>query len=163
MGKSTRKPGPDHFTKTFRSTMETAAWRALSSRAQNLYPWVKLEWRGPKANNNGKIQLSVRQAAAAIGCNPKTAALAFHDLQAKGFLVQTEQAHLGLSGSAKSASYEITEIAMPQSTAPRHLYRDWKPGFDYPVVTAAANNPTGKNGGNKRQSKIVPLRTPKRD
>ncbi len=72
--------------------METPAWRALTLSAQALYPWVRLEWRGAKFNNNGKIRLSVRQAAAKMGCGVNTAARAFQELQAKGFLVVTEGA-----------------------------------------------------------------------
>ncbi len=39
--------------------MQMPAWRALPATAQALYPWLKLEWHGPRANNNGKISLSV--------------------------------------------------------------------------------------------------------
>ena len=53
----------EHFAKMFRHIMEEPAWRALPSTAQALYPWLKLEWRGPDADNNGSIRLSVRQAA----------------------------------------------------------------------------------------------------
>ena len=57
----------EHFTKLVRNTMETPAWRALRPTAQALYPWLKLEWRGPQNNNNGNIRLSVRQAADRLG------------------------------------------------------------------------------------------------
>ena len=53
----------EHFTKLIRVTMETPAWRALSSTAQALYPWLKLEWRGPQNNNNGRISLAVSTAS----------------------------------------------------------------------------------------------------
>lgn len=141
----------EHFTKLIRSTMEEPAWRALLSSAQSLYPWIKLEWRGPQANNNGKIRLSVRQAAERMGVGLNTAARAFHDLQAKGFLVVTEQARLGLGGEAKSPSYELTELkrAHGDKIEGRKLYRDWRKGHDYPVFKALANNPKGRNGKTK--------------
>ena len=60
----------EHFAQMIRTTMEAPAWRALSTTAQALYPWIKLEWRGPKANNNGKIRLSVRDAARRLGVEP---------------------------------------------------------------------------------------------
>ena len=94
----------EHFTKMTRRTMQTEAWRALSPTAQALYPWIKLEWHGPKHNNNGSIRLSLRQAAERIGCNHKTTGRAFQDLQAKSFLVQTEGASLGVEGQGKSPS-----------------------------------------------------------
>lgn len=144
-----RKSTGEHWTQLFRRTMEEPAWRALSSTAQALYPWLKLEWRGPNANNNGKIQLSVRQAAERLGVRPDTAAEAFRELQRKGFIVQTEHACLGLEGAARAPSYEITELRMPlaeKGRDGRELYRNWSEGHDYPVQGSRPNNPTGLNG-----------------
>ncbi|RAI01015.1 hypothetical protein DLJ53_17480 [Acuticoccus sediminis] len=150
--------GEDHFTKMIRHTMEEPAWRALSPTAQALYPWLKLEWRGAQANNNGKIRLSTRQAADRIGVTPDTAARAFHDLQAKGFIVQTEHARLGIDGAACSPAYEITELKLPASDKQdgRKLYRNWRPGADYPVHRTNANNPKGRNG-RKATGNVVKL------
>ncbi|EYD75852.1 hypothetical protein Rumeso_02634 [Rubellimicrobium mesophilum DSM 19309] len=136
----------EHFAPMTRSLMEEPAWRALSSSAQALYPWLRLEWRGPQANNNGQIRLSVRQAADKMGVGINTAARAFHDLQAKGFLVVTEHARLGLSGEAKAPAYELTELGLPHASerGGRRLYRDWRSGHDFPVHKAMANNPTGR-------------------
>lgn len=146
-----RKQKEGHWTKLLRTTLETPAWQALSPTAQALYPWLKLEWRGNNANNNGKIRFSVRQASAAIGVSMNTAAKAFHDLQAKGFIVTKEPARLGLSGEAKAPAYEITELAIPsrEEQEGRKLYKDWREGHDYPVHKAQANNPTGANGKTK--------------
>lgn len=142
-----RSAGSEHWTKMIRTTMETSAWRALSSTAQALYPWLKMEWKGPDANNNGKIRLSTRQAGERLGVRPDTAAEAFRDLQRKGFIVQTEAACLGVEGSAKSPAYEITELKMPGSEGDgRKLYRDWRPGTDFPVSATSPNNPRGRNG-----------------
>ena len=115
----------EHWTSLVRNMMEEPAWRALSTAAQALYPWLKLQWRGADANNNGKIRFSVRQAAKALGVSMNTAAKAFHDLQAKGFIVVTEPARLGFSGEAKSPAYEITELAIPsrEERVGRKLYK----------------------------------------
>jgi DNA-binding transcriptional MocR family regulator len=147
----------EHFAAMIRNTMSSEAWRALSPVAQALYPWLKLEWRGPKANNNGRISLSVRQAAELMGCGINTAARAFHDLQAKGFLVVKRQAHLGMKGLATSPEFELTEIAMPgEGTRPRRLYADWKPGGDFPVQKAAVHNPRGIK---RKQNPVIELVT----
>jgi len=128
----------EHFTKMVRHTMNTPAWRALSQSAQALYPWVKLEWKGPNANNNGRIALSVRQAAEAMGSSINTAARAYHDLQAKGFLVVRRGAHLGVKGKASTPEFEITEIPMPGPNAKAsRLYAQWREGADFPVQKAA--------------------------
>lgn len=138
--------GNEHWTKMVRSMMETPAWRALSPTAQALYPWLRLEWKGPDNNRNGRIQLSTRQAASRLGVGINTAARAFHELQAKGFVVVTEPARLGLGGEAKSPKFELTEIALPHSNhnGGRRLYLQWKEGSDYPVQKATAHNPNGR-------------------
>lgn len=144
-----RQPSGEHWTKMLRHTMEEPAWRALSSTAQALYPWLKLEWRGADKNNNGRIRLSTRQAADRLGVRPDTAAEAFRDLQRKGFIVQTERACLGLEGAAKAPSYELTELRMPfaeKGQDGRKLYQEWMPGHDYPVQGSRPNNPSGRNG-----------------
>lgn len=151
VSKRAKSSATEHFTKMIRSSMETPAWRALSPVAQALYPWLKLEWRGPKFNNNGKIQLSVRQAAERLGVTRNTASKAFHELQEKGFIVMTTPAHLGLAGYARSPCFEITELVKPNSGSPigRKLYNDWRVGADYPCHKTMANNPTGNNGQKK--------------
>jgi hypothetical protein len=114
MGRDRRNEArTEHFTAMVRNMMETPAWRALSPCAQALYPWLRLEWHGAKANNNGRIVLSVRQAAERMRVGINTAARAFHDLQAKGFLVVKKPAHLGMKGQATSPEFELTEIALP--------------------------------------------------
>ncbi|TIV01715.1 MAG: helix-turn-helix domain-containing protein [Mesorhizobium sp.] len=147
-----RKEPGEHWTKMIRRTMEEPAWRALSTTAQALYPWLKFEWRGPDANNNGQIRLSVRQAADRLGVSRATAARAFHELQAKGFLVMTEFACLGVDGAAKSPAFALTELKerlAEKRQDGRKLYRDWKPGRDFPVHRAETNNPRGINGKTK--------------
>lgn len=158
MARRPNKTGRDpinHYVPLDRSFLETPAWRALSSAGKAVYPFVVLEWHGPNFNNNGKIRLSVRQAATCAGIGPDTAARAFQDLQAKGFLVVTQKSCLGLHGEARGPSFEITEKPMPgadRKTA-RRLFAAWEPGKDFPVVIHNANNPKGKNGNRNLSSK----------
>ncbi len=148
----------EQFAKLLLQTMEEPAWRALSTAAQALYPWLKLEWHGPKANNNGRISLSVRQAAELMGVARDTAAEAFRDLQRKGFIVQTQAVCLGVDGAAKAPAYELTELTMPGAERDgRKLYREWRPGAEFPVVAWSANNPTGRNGRGARP--VTKIRT----
>jgi hypothetical protein len=141
-----RSERSEHFTILVGNLMEEPAWQALSPTAQALYPWLRLEWKGAQANNNGKIRLSVKQAAQRMGVVSNTAMRAFHDLQAKGFVVVTEHARLGVAGQAKAFAYELTEIELPHASqhGGRRLYRDWRKGHDFPVQRAMANNPTGR-------------------
>lgn len=144
----------EHYTKLIRQTMETPAWAALSTNAQALYPWLKLQWRGPDHNNNGAIKFSVRQAAQRLGVSVNTAAAAFRDLQAKGFIVVSVPGALGITGEARGPSYELTEIKLPtsESNDGRRLYRDWRKGHDLPVFKHNVNNPLGRNGNRKTPS-----------
>lgn len=146
----------EHYTILVRNMMEEPAWQALSPTAQALYPWLRLEWRGDKANNNGKIRLSVRQAAERMGVSLNTAAKGFHDLQAKGFLIVTEMACLGFGGTARTTAYELTEISLPNSGKHdgRKLYKQWRRGRDFPVNKARANNPDGSRGNSESHLKI---------
>lgn len=132
--------------------MKTPAWRALPSSAQALYVWLKLEWRGPNNNNNGKLFLSVRQSAEVMGLNPKTTMRAFQELQAKGFIEVTEGASIGMHGMGKSHHFLITEIETTQggNRVPAKMsFRNWREGHDFPVVklsSASRKNPSPKNG-----------------
>ncbi len=157
MGRKVNKTGrnsDEHYTVMVRNMMMCPAWQALTTTAQSLYVWLRLEWKGARYNNNGKIRLSVRQAAQRLGIGINAAARGFQDLQAKGFIAVTERACLGISGMARAPAYELTELAMPASGQPegRKLYRDWRQGHDFPVEKHSANNPEGRNGKNKNPS-----------
>lgn len=156
---------PEHWTQMLRSTMETPAWRALTTTGQALYPWLKMEWKGAKFNNNGDISLAVRTAAERIGCGRDTAARAFHDLQAKGFLLLTSHGRMGVEGKGTPPTYEITELAMRGEQSGKKLYLHWRPGHDFPVSGHAPVNPTGRNGrenktpSSKSGRNVIKIRT----
>ena len=148
----------EKWTKLILTNMCYPAWRALSPKAQALYPWLKLEWKGPKANNNGKISLSVRQAAECMGVSNDTAAKAFHELQAKGFIVVIQPASLGVYGKGKWPEYEITEIAKPPNRDGRRLFGDWTPDCDFPVIKANASNRKTKPRPNNSDTTVLAFR-----
>jgi hypothetical protein len=149
-------------TQILRSTLDTPAWRALTPSAQAAYPWLRMEWKGPNANYNGRLRLSLSQLAERMGCNIKTAGRAFHDLQAKGFVVVTEGAHLGSEGTGTAPAYELTEIALPGVKPPvgRNLFKAWT-GEDFAVYRAPANNPLGINRKTKSHAQNGLVATPK--
>lgn len=149
----------EHFAKLPRALMAEPAWRALGSAAQALYPHLLLEWRGPDHNNNGQIRLSVRQAAEQMGCARNTANAAFHELEAKGFLVKTKLPCLGLEGKGKCPEYEITALPMPASgtNQGKLLYKDWREGRDFPVQKIRTNNPEGRNGKARLRKRDKPV------
>lgn len=126
------------------AVLYTDAWQSLSSAAQALFPWLIMEFKGAKYNNNGKIRLSVRQAAERMGVARDTAARAFQDLQAKGFIIVRKGASLGIEGHGRCPEYEITSIVTPTGPASQ-LYKKWSAGNDFRVFKHAVKNPNGKN------------------
>ena len=132
------------WTKVLLKTVDTPAWRELPTKSQSLYMLVKLEWKGEKLNNNGKIALSCRQAAKKMGVSLNTAATAFRELQAKGFIVVTRPSYLGVEGKAKYHFYEITELPMPGEKNGKHLYASWTLGNDYPIIEPINSKPRRK-------------------
>jgi hypothetical protein len=124
-----------------------------------------MEWKGPQANNNGKISLPVREAASRLGVNIKTAARAFHELQAKGFLILTDFGRMGVEGKGAPPTYEITELAIPgrDANTGSKLYLRWQDGRDFPVRAHAPANPSGRNGSSQNKTpspklgRVVPI------
>lgn len=133
--KDRRKVKDGKFTIMTLNLMDTPAWRALSTKAHALYPWLRLEWHGNKNNNNGKIALSCRSAAFKMSVTPNTAAKAFQELQQKGFIVVTQPSYLGTDGEARLQYYELTELVMPGFERPRHLYATWIEGSDFEIIS----------------------------
>lgn len=123
----------EHGTYAVRRLLTTDAWRALTPKAQMLHIWLRLEWKGPKYNNNGRIKLSCRQAAQRLGIGVNAAMRAFHELQEKGFIVVTELGALGVEGEARGPKLELTDIGLPNNR-PRNLFSEWSPGQDFEVV-----------------------------
>jgi hypothetical protein len=154
----TKKPTinkQERYTKMISVTMDTPAWRALSCTAQALYPVLKFEYKGENYCNNGEIKLSTRQAAYALGVGVDTAARAFRDLQAKGFIVMTNPGCLGIAGKGVSPSYELTELGTKTDSRPRKLYKQWDFKCEFPVHKLSANNPNGRNGKAKKSDSNV--------
>ena len=128
------------------SVVDTDAWRSLKSASQSLYILIVLEWRGMKYNNNGKIQLSARSAAERMGCSKDTAARAFRDLQAKGFLRVIKGASLGAAVMGKSPEYEIVALSMPSNRLQSNEdFKKWTEGDNFEVFNHPPKNPSGKN------------------
>ncbi len=120
-----------------RREIDCEAWRNLGIAAQALYPWLRMEWKGKNSDTNGRLFLSSRQAAKAMGANPKTCMTAFQQLQAKGYIVVTEGASLGVMGHGKSHLFRLTHE--PTLEKGRHVpatldFLKWKQGHDFPIV-----------------------------
>ena len=79
-----------------------------------------------------------------MGVSRDTAAKAFRDLQAKGFIVVTKGGSLGVTGHGKCPEYEITSIGMPHK-GKSNYFLNWTRGNDFDVFVHPIKNPAGKN------------------
>lgn len=123
--------------------LNSPAFKALSSHAKALYPYIKIIAYGDR---NGRVRFTVREVMDALGVAKNTANDALHDLQAKGFLVLTQYGVLGTEGSRLPPLYAVTEYRINPALAPLATYREWKEGQDFPVHKHPTNNPNGWNG-----------------
>lgn len=133
----------ERYVKMIQKVMRHPAFIALSGNAKALYPHIKMYAFG---SNNGKVRFTVAEAARVLGVSMNTANKAFHDLQAKGFLVLTDFGMLGVEGKRCSPTYAVTEFPIPPEVVPRMSFLTWTPGKDFQVQRHQTNNPKGWNG-----------------
>jgi hypothetical protein len=107
MNKRHRKRNLPPFVPLFKSTLDTPAWRATSHGARSLYVALKRFWNA-KADNNGRIYLSTRDAAAEIGSSQEECVKWYLELQHYGFIVKTTEGRRGSGGFAPH--WRLTEI-----------------------------------------------------
>src|SRR5215831_18789495 len=113
--KQRRKNRLPPFVPLIKSTMAAPAWRAMSPGARMLY----IELRGRLRNdyaNNGKVFLSDRNAAKAVGVTPGSIVRYYAENEHFGFLRKTSEGFLGADGRGIAAHYRFTEF--PHGTHP---------------------------------------------
>ncbi|WP_139327831.1 helix-turn-helix domain-containing protein [Rhodobacter aestuarii] len=123
------------------------AWKSLTFPARDAYFHLAVrcfaetaEKRRNATNNNGALYRSLRSLADDMGCSVKTAGAALADLQAKGWIVCTNEWERGLDGKGKTATFRLTMMPMPGRTATKEPER-WSLGHDYPVLVYASYLP----------------------
>jgi hypothetical protein len=138
-----QQPIGEPFVPIVASVLASPAWASLSCVARALYVKLRGSFKygkeaEPIAWQNGRIFLSVRDAATALNVAPSTAARAFHDLQAKGFVIVTSLGHLGAEGQGKATTFRITSCACREHPRGSREYEQWQPGKDFKVERAPA-------------------------
>jgi hypothetical protein len=127
------------FVPVLHDMLDCPAWRSLPPVARLLYIAVK---RRTWLENNGRVFLSVRDAAEECGAHRNTIMLAFRDLQARGFLVAMEIGHLGVEGQGKATTWRLTELGYIGGR-PTKEYLTWSTANEFPV--RKASGPIRKN------------------
>ena len=116
----------DRFIKIESSWFESPAYRDLRPVAKCLLTEFLNIYR---PGRNGKLVLSIRQAARRVGVVENTVIKAFHELVEHGFLILTSP-HRWMQGMARE--FELTIRGM-DVRVPRDSWKQWQPGK--PVAT----------------------------
>lgn len=99
------------------------AWATLKPGPRALYIELKRRYYG---TNNGRIILSHRDAATALGVHRNTIGPWFDELEARRFIRVTQGNHLGPSGIGQSAHWALEELPCADlKTAPKG-FMSWR-------------------------------------
>jgi hypothetical protein len=110
------------FVMLLHSTIDSAAWRALSHGGRSLYIALRRRYID-KFHNNGKLFLSQRQAEREIGSGREEIARWFRELQHYGFIVQTSGGCLGVNGKGRAPHWRLTEVGHMKDPPSRDFAR----------------------------------------
>jgi DNA-binding transcriptional MocR family regulator len=128
--------------------LDAPAWRAMDFIARALWTELRRKLRNDGLNN-GKIYLSCRKAAEAIGANKSTIARRFAEIEHYGFLRKTMGGFLGSDGRGIAAKYRFTDLALG-THPPTRDYEKWSGElFAY----------TPRQTGRKKQNPVPRRRT----
>lgn len=111
----------ERYVRLTHRMMQTKAWQSLDSSARAVYLELAMIYTG---TNNGRIGLSVRQAAQAIQVSPATAARALSVLQERGFIVATAKGRFDRQRHA--TEWRLTEFKCDLTGQPASRdFEDW--------------------------------------
>jgi hypothetical protein len=91
------------------STRKSAAWRALSPYAREVYHSLRSRYNSTM-KNNGRVYLSARDGAEETGFKAHTVARSLRELKHYGFIVMMEAGCLGVEGRGKAPHWRLTEL-----------------------------------------------------
>jgi hypothetical protein len=125
MSKRRRTNPNNKFVMLERWFLATPAWQALPHAARSLYVELELEYKGPESCNNGKIKLSVRQAAERLSCSINFASKMFAELEDKGFIKVNQRG--SFSWKVKHSTTWILTKHPCGSRPPTADFMKWQP------------------------------------
>jgi hypothetical protein len=147
---------PD-FVSMVKSTIDTAAWRALSHGARSLYLALRRRYH---TKLQGAVYLSTRAAVEQLGSHSHRDNIRrwFRELQYYGFIVMERPHELGVEGKGRAPHWRLTEspylgekptrdfdrwdgVPFYEQKSPEHyLSKKQKPG---PPVRSTLDHPSG--------------------
>jgi hypothetical protein len=144
------------FVPLLKETLDSPAWKAMSMGARVLYTALKGHYNRD-FHNNGRIYLSQRDAAEAIGSHKDQVGRWFRELQHYGFIVMIHAGCLGVDGKGQAPRWRLTELSYMKDPPTRDFMR-WKPGHFftdekfYPV-------PENQDGVSRKTRTVVSRKT----
>ena len=123
MGKSKRNANKEQYTALPYAQLKSEAWRSLSGAAVKV--WLELHTRF-NGSNNGKVHLSLNEAAEILGLGKATVQRAYVELEEKGF-IKLETA--GNWYSRRAHDWRLTTKPMHRANgkdAPTLDYQHWR-------------------------------------
>ncbi|MDR7039633.1 DNA-binding transcriptional MocR family regulator [Methylobacterium sp. BE186] len=138
--KGNSKKEPQHV-RLYEWLTESVAWRHLSTDARALYVLLKQKYRGM---NNGRIILSVRQAAENLKISKTSAAKSFQELQALGFIEVVIRGAFNSRKDGRATEWRLTEYGCDLSgDLATKRFMSWVPGKDFTVRAVGRSVPQG--------------------
>ncbi|NRB18643.1 MAG: hypothetical protein HRU33_14020 [Rhodobacteraceae bacterium] len=116
------KRGAGRFVQLPEWLMATEAWAVLKPGPRALYVELKRRYTG---SNNGRIILSHRDAAAALGVHRNTVGPWFNELEEHGFIQMTQAPHLGPSGVGKASVWALDEYPLDDMKPAAKRFMRW--------------------------------------
>ena len=134
MSKYKPKKNPrGNFVMLYHDIIESAAWKSLDANAQALYVHIAYRYDG---KNNGRISISVREAAQALNASKDTAARAIKILIDRAFIAVAKRSGFNLKrGPGRAAEYRLTEYPCNvTSKAATYKFKKWRPEKTVPRI-----------------------------
>jgi DNA-binding transcriptional MocR family regulator len=140
--------------------LQTEAWRGLSVVARALYIELSSRYYGI---NNGKIVLSVRQAAKALHVSKDTVARAFEELQARGFAAVTQKGGFNLKDrKGQATEWRLTEFPYGAGAFGTKEFTRWSTDRDFAVQRGPKPNSPATKVRHRANDNPIPLANYKR-
>ena len=133
-----RNDGDGQYLPISYTMAHSAAFRALSGGA--LKVWIELRSRY-NGSNNGRVSLSLREAANLLGMSQTTAQRGFKELEDKGFIKCRSR---GSWYGRRAAEFILTDRAF-DGHAPTRDWQRWKPKKKSSVPKRTAKSRSGSS------------------
>ncbi|SPH24401.1 hypothetical protein DEA8626_03453 [Defluviimonas aquaemixtae] len=157
MARKGKRPEEGQYVPLPYSLLKSPAWRSLSGAAIKVFLELHTRFNG---GNNGKIHMSMNEAADVLGLGKATVQRAFVELQEKGFIALTA------SGSwyhRKAHDWRLTTKPMHTVVGKQVAINDWRSWQPAKTKRGSESDPSlsqmvpSRNPGNGIGSKPEPV------